>query len=96
MTETELLAYLPALVLLTAAWADQPKRLRFLVVVYALLWLPSALVFLQGGAPTWYPELQWSQGAIAAYHALKPLTLLALFVYCVRAQLTRPGPSATG
>jgi hypothetical protein len=79
---------LPALVLLTAAWADQPKRLRLLVVVYALLWLPSALVFLQSGAPTWYPELQWSQGAVAAYHALKPLTLLALFVYCVRAQLT--------
>jgi len=86
---------LPAFVLLTAAWADQPRRLRVLVAVYGLLWLPSALVFLQDGGPTWYPELQWSQGAIAAHHALKPLTLLALFVYCVRAQLIAPRPAAT-
>lgn len=79
---------LPALTLLVAAWADRPERLGALAVVYLLLWLPSPLLLLQHGGPDWYPERAWTPTTRAVYHALKPMTVLALFAGCVRAQLT--------
>jgi len=87
---------LPALTLLVAAWAPRDAseayspRLKLLAAVYVLLWLPSLLLVFQGAGPTWYPQRDWTPTMRATYHALKPLALLGLFIYCARSQLREP------
>jgi hypothetical protein len=85
---------LPALTLLVAAWASAPDRLGGLCVAFALLWLPSPLILLESGDPTWYPDDAWSPLTRAIYHAVKPLTVLGLFLVCARQQLERRASGA--
>lgn len=81
---------LPAFTLLVAAWHDNLHRLVAIAIAYAVVCLPSLLIVLQDGAPTWHPERQWSQLARIAYHAPKPLAVLAVFGLCVQVQLAKP------
>ena len=70
---------LPAMTLLAVVWSDRPRWLCGVACAWIVLALPSLLVVLQHGAPDWHPERAWPPLARVAYHAPKPLAILALF-----------------
>jgi hypothetical protein len=81
---------LPALALLASAWETRPRRLIALAAAWLVLALPSPLILLQSGTPTWFPEQQWSAPVRALYHAPRPLATLAVFAFCCWEQLRAP------
>jgi hypothetical protein len=74
---------LPAMTLLVVVWSDRSRWLEAIACAWIVLALPSLLVVLQSGPADWHPERTWSHAARIAYHAPKPLAIVALFALAV-------------
>jgi len=90
---------LPAMTLLASAWQERRRWLAVVAVAYLPLTLPTLVAVWQARPSMWDPEVGWSLGQRALYHAQKPVPLLALFVVTLARSLRRapaPAPSTPG
>jgi len=81
---------LPAVALMISAFAGRPRERLATAIAWALVAAPSLLLVLQDEPSTWYPEIGWSPGWRAIYHAPRPLGALLGLAICVLAMWRAP------